>query len=99
MEQQTRDEALEYTRDLYKLVLDWYGNADTKAQILLTIDGAFLAFFTSSIFAKPEDLGFIIDKFWAGTWIFLGLMCICLVGSIVSALNCLRSRTYSAHAL
>ena len=99
MVEQTSDEALEYTRNLHKLVLNWYGNADTKAQILLTIDGAFLAFLTSSIFAKPAELSLIIDKFRVETWTFLGLMSICLVGSIMSALNCLRSRTYSARAL
>jgi len=99
MPEQISDEALEYTRNLYRLVLDWYKNADSKAQILLTIDGAFVAFLTGSIFSNPDNMRDIICTFEPETWILLMLMCLCLVGSIISALNCLKSRTYSTDAL
>jgi hypothetical protein len=48
-------EGLDYSRDLYKLILDWYKNADSKAQVLLTLDGVFLTFLTTSIFTNPEE--------------------------------------------
>jgi len=86
--------ALEYSRRLYERIIDWYKNADTKAQIILTLDGAFLTFLTTPIFNNPDELSKITQRFNPSTWLFLTLMCLCLVGSIVSALMCLWSRVF-----
>ncbi|HVE58767.1 MAG TPA: Pycsar system effector family protein [Pyrinomonadaceae bacterium] len=86
------ENTLEYSRRLYERVIDWYKNADSKAQIILTLNGAFVAFLTSSIFKNPDELLKLTNKFSAFTWLFLSLMCVCLVGSIVCALMCLWSR-------
>jgi len=48
--------SLDYSRFLYEDVKDWYKNADMKAQILLTLMGAFVTFLASSIFVKADDL-------------------------------------------
>ncbi len=37
-------EGLDYARALYELILNWYRNADLKAQVLLTLDGVFWPF-------------------------------------------------------
>jgi hypothetical protein len=37
--------ALEYSRRTFDGVLEWYKNADSKAQVILTIDGAFFLLF------------------------------------------------------
>lgn len=87
-------DALDYSRRLYERVIDWYKNADSKAQIILTLNGAFLAFLTSSIFKNPDDLFRLTSKFSNLTWLFLTLMCLCLVSSITCALMCLWSRVY-----
>ena len=87
-------DALDYSRRLLERVIDWYKNADLKAQIILTINGAFLTFLTSSIFKDPESLTKITQRFGSTTWLWLTLMCVCLVGSIVSALLCLWSRVF-----
>jgi hypothetical protein len=87
----TRD-ALDFTRRLLSETLDWYRNADLKSQILLTLDGAFLAFLTASAFKDPKDLRPIVVRFGPETWLFLGLMTLTLSGSIASALLSLRSR-------
>jgi hypothetical protein len=87
-------EALDYSRRLYERVIDWYKNADSKAQIILTLDGAFLTFITSSIFKNPDELSKITQRFTFYTWLFLILMCLCLVGSIIIALMCLWSRVF-----
>ena len=87
-------DALDDSRRLLELVIDWYKNADLKAQIILTINGAFLTFLTSSIFKSPEELTRVTHRFGASTWVLLILMCVCLVGSIVSALMCLWSRIF-----
>ena len=92
--QTTTSEAVDYSRRLLDLVINWYNNADSKAQVILTLDGVFLTFITSSILASPDDLGKIIGRFGLDTWLFLILMCLCLVGSIVSALVCLLSRIF-----
>lgn len=86
------DDKLDYVQNLYKDVLDWYRSAESKAQILLAIDGTFLAFLTGSIFAEPDKIKNIIAFFGWETWLLLGLMSLFLVGSIISALLCLWSR-------
>lgn len=86
--------ALNYAHFLFENVVYWYKKADVKAQIILTLDGAFVAFLTSSVFAKPADLSEITQRFTGLTWLFLVLMCLCLAGSIVSALMCLWSRVF-----
>ena len=91
MSSQITSDAVDYSRRLLALVINWYNNADSKAQVILTLDGAFLTFLTGSILGSPDDLGKIIGRFGPDTWLFLVLMCLCLVGSIISALMCLLS--------
>jgi len=90
---------VEYVRRLYDDVRGWYQNADTKAQVVLTIDGAFLAFLTGAIFVKPADLKLIVGAFSWWTWLFLTLMAWCLLASVMSAIHCLWSRIYSQKKL
>ena len=90
---------VEYARRLYDDVRDWYNNADSKAQVVLAIDGAFLAFLTGAIFAKPSDLKAVVGMFSTWTWSLLALMTLCLMASVISAICCLWSRTYSAEEL
>lgn len=94
MSSQTTSDAVDYSRRAFELVISWYNNADSKAQVILTLDGAFLTFLMSSIFASPDDLAKIIGRFGPDTWLFLILMGASLVASIVSALMCLLSRTF-----
>jgi hypothetical protein len=84
--------ALEYAHLVFTNVVDWYKNADFKAQIILTLDGALIAFLTTSIFKKPSELLEITSKLTPGTWFLLLFMCFSLAGSIASALMCLWSR-------
>ena len=85
-------DALEYARRIMCNNLDWYKSADTKAEIILSLDGVFLAFVTSSVFMKRADLLEILGNFTVWTWMFLGLMCLALAGSILCAVACLWSR-------
>jgi hypothetical protein len=85
-------DAVEYARRIFDSNLDWYKNADTKAEIMLTLDGIFLAFVTGSIFMKRGDLQEILANFTIWTWLFFGLMCLALAGSILCAIACLWSR-------
>lgn len=85
-------DAVEYTRRIYDSNMDWYKNADTKAEIILSLDGIFLAFVISSIFMKQGDLLEILESFTVWTWLFFGLMFMALAGSILCAIACLWSR-------
>ena len=64
--------SLEYARRLYDRVLAWYESAERKAQLILTLDGLFLSFLTSSLLSKPADLRPVVERFGAETWVFLG---------------------------
>jgi hypothetical protein len=86
--------SLDYTRRLFERIIDWYKTADSKAQIILTLDGVSLTFLTTSVFKNPDELSRIIQRFNFFTWLFLALMCVCLIVSIISALMCLWSRVW-----
>jgi hypothetical protein len=91
---QVTSDAVDYARRLLELVINWYNNADSKAQVILTLDGAFLTFLTSSILGSPDNVAKIIARFGTDTWVLLILMGVCLVASIVSAMMCLLSRIF-----
>lgn len=93
------ENSVEYAHRLYDDVRRWYDNADAKAQVVLAIDGAFMTFLTGAIFEKPGDLKEIVDSFSDWTWPLLALMTLCLMASVMSAILCLWSRTYSASKL
>ena len=84
---------------VFTQVLDWYKSADAKAQVILTLDGAFITFLCSAVFGRPDEVRLIIGAFKPDTWLLLGLMCLTLTGSIVAAICCLWSRIYSEHEL
>lgn len=83
--------SIEYARRLYDDVRRWYDSADTKAQVILALDGAFLTFLTSAIFGATELTG----SFATLTWLLLAAMTVCLVVSMASAIYCLWPRIYS----
>lgn len=86
--------AVAYSRRLYDDLLGWYRSADAKAQVVIGLDGAFLAFITAAAFRKPEELASLFDTFLPLTWQLLGLMAVTLVASMVSSIYCLWSRVY-----
>ncbi|HEU5323008.1 MAG TPA: hypothetical protein VFX28_19540 [Methylomirabilota bacterium] len=91
--------AVEYARRLYDNVLGWYHSADTKAHVILGVDGAFLAFLTAAAFRKPEELAAVLATFSPLTWALLGAMSLSLVGSMLAAVFCLWSRVHSASSI
>ena len=93
------NENIEYTRNLYQNVLDWYKNADSKAQVILAIDGGLVAFISSTAFYSPEEIRVILKEFTPITSIFLTFMFASLLASMGSAILCLWSRIYSADDL
>jgi hypothetical protein len=86
---------LEYTRLLFKNILDWYKNADTKAQIILSLDGVFLTVVVNSLFKETAS----ISRLSWYSLALLGLMCIALTFSLYHAISCLWSRIYRQSVL
>jgi hypothetical protein len=87
--------AVDYCRLLFQNITGWYHNADSKAQVLLGLDGAFLTFLTSSLLSKTNELKALSE---ASAAIF-AVMCLTLAGSVVSAILCLWSRTYGRRSV
>jgi hypothetical protein len=88
---------VEYLRRLYANVLDWYKIADSKAQLILTLDGAFITIVTGTVFAKPDELMARQRVFGWETWTFLSLAALAIVSSIICAVLCLHSQLHEAH--
>jgi hypothetical protein len=88
--------SVEYLRRLYANVFDWYKIADSKAQLILTLDGVFVTIVTGTVFAKPDDLAAWQRVFGLETWIFLSLAALTIMSSIICAILCLHSRLHEA---
>lgn len=83
---------LAYSRRLYGNIVDWYKNAETKAQILLSLDGIFVSLLVASLFRDPAAAGPILDEFGYETWVAVATVVIAMASSVVCALMCLISR-------
>jgi len=92
-------QTLDYARHLFDNYIDWYKNADAKAQVLLGLNGVFLGFLTKSTFTSADELTKLTRGFGITTWLLLAIMCGTMAMSIFSAIRCLWSRTYAAGEL
>jgi Family of unknown function (DUF5706) len=88
----SEDESLEYARSLYASIVDWYKDAHGRAQLLLTVDGAFITFLAGVVLANRSDLHITLDAFGPETWTFLGLMAVGFAISGGAALLALMPR-------
>lgn len=91
MSQSTENPGLTFSRNIYERALDWYKSAESKAQIVLTLNGVFISFLGGNIFLHDETKDSLADL-GIGTFVVIGLMLVGLVSSIVFALICLKSR-------
>lgn len=84
--------ALTYSRSIYASVLDWYKVADTKGQLLLTLNGIYITVLSSIVIISPKDLVNRKASLTPVTWLFLGGAAAATIVSILSAIACLHSR-------
>jgi hypothetical protein len=83
---------LDYARRVYDRVADWYKVAETKAQLLLTANGAFAAIFfglASANGGKPQTSSRIVG---VETWCFLAVAVLAFSGAVGLAAAALLSR-------
>jgi hypothetical protein len=93
----TQQATLDYLRDIEADLRHWYRAAETKAQLVLTVNGLFVTFLTASVLTKPDDVARTTAVFGVETWIFLASMSLSLALSIVGAVACLASRGLNPH--
>ncbi len=94
---QSRGEAteanVEYLRRVYASTRDWYTAAETKAQLLLAVNGAFVTVLFGVLFGRSSDVHASTGKFGIDTWIFTAIS----VAALVSAIVCAALSLWSLH--
>jgi hypothetical protein len=83
---------LDYLRRAYESTREWYSSAETKAQLLLTINGLFITVLFSSVLGKADDARKTIAVFGSETWVFLGLALAAIIAAVCSATLTMWSR-------
>jgi len=89
---QDKQQALEYTRRVYANVLDWYKVADSKGQLLLTLNGIFITVVAGTVLGKPSEVVDRTREFGVDTWLLFMTTALFIVSSVLCAALCLRSR-------
>src|SRR4051812_28210859 len=72
----------EYARRVYDRVMDWYKVAETKAQLVLTVNGVFITIGFGIVSAKPDGVSVPTRTVGPETWGFLALAVSALAGAI-----------------
>jgi hypothetical protein len=85
--------AVEYIRRVYVSTREWYTVAETKAQLLLTVNGVFVTILFGILFGRIGDIRAGTAHFGPDTWVFLSAS----VAALVSALACAAGCLWSVH--
>jgi hypothetical protein len=81
-------------------VIDWYKVAESKAQLILTVNGAFVTITFGLLSGSVAELRRSVAVIGILTWFFLTLALVALCGSIVAAaLSLVAVLTYNVHGL
>jgi hypothetical protein len=90
-EMETTEIAVAYIRRVYASTREWYAVAETKAQLLLTVNGAFVTVLFGVLFGKIGNIHAGIARFGPETWAFLGVTVAALMSALACAAGCLWS--------
>jgi hypothetical protein len=85
--------ATAYIRRVYTSTREWYAVAEAKAQLLLTVNGAFVTILFGTLFGRADGLHAGVAHFGPETWAFLGVT----VAALASALACAAGSLWSFH--
>lgn len=86
----------DYLTRLYDDVLGWYRSADTKAQLLLTLDGILITVAAAAAFGKPDEVATRKAAVSVWAWVLLIVAAAGVIGSVICAVICLFSRLSNA---
>jgi Pycsar effector protein len=82
---------VEYLRHMYAMTRAWYTAAETKAQLLLAVNGLFVTILFGILFGNSGDRHLKAAGFGSGTWVLLSVCAVALVTAIICAALCLWS--------
>jgi hypothetical protein len=88
--------ALAFSRGLYASTLDWYKVADSKGQLLLTLNGVYITVLSSVTIASSQNLVKLHTSLPPATWFLLAGAAVATAISILMAIACLYSRLSDA---
>jgi hypothetical protein len=93
--QNSIEDSIAYNRRLYADVFEWYKIAETKGQLLLTLNGVFVTALAGVLLLKPADVA-QAKTFGGWTWLCLGVLGFSVTASTFSAAMCVASRLQDA---
>jgi hypothetical protein len=76
---------VDYLRHVYASTRQWYTASETKAQLLLAVNGVFASILFGLIFDRSAGGSARITHFKADTWVFLSVTSLALICAIVCA--------------
>jgi hypothetical protein len=82
---------VEYLRHMYAMTRVWYVAAETKAQLLLAVNGLFVTVLFGILFGNSGDRHLGAGDFRLGTWVLISVSVVALVIAIICAALCLWS--------
>ncbi len=82
----------EYVRRAYERAIDWYKVAETKAQLLLTVNSVLVTVGFGIVLGRITEAHALAGTSGVETWVFLFLAIAAFIGAISSAAACLWSR-------
>lgn len=83
---------IEFLRRLHTSIHGWYATAETKAQLILAFNGAFVTVLTGAIFGKIAEVRALVGVFGPETWALLILSLSAPIGAVACAVGCLWSQ-------
>ena len=78
-----KPQGLDYVKQLYDDRRAWYQDVQSRAQLILTIDGIAIAFLTGTLLTKASDVSTTIQLFEWDTWVLLALLALSLLFSLL----------------
>src|SRR5690349_193365 len=78
----------EFARRVYDRAMDWYKVAESKAQLILTVNGVFISIGFGIVSAKPDDVSVPARDLGPVTWAFLAVSVAALASAISAAAGC-----------
>lgn len=82
---------VEYLRHMYAMTRAWYTAAETKAQLLLAVNGLFVTVLFGILFGNSGGRHLGAVRFGPVTWVLISVSAVALVIAIICAALCLWS--------
>jgi hypothetical protein len=84
-------DTLDFVRNLYELEVGWFRVAESKAQLILTVNGIFLGVLFGTMLGKGTNVQSLVGFFGPETWVLLFISVAALTGAISCAARSLWS--------